>query len=137
MARLKKSFPTTVLVKRKNREPRLCIDFRALNAKTVKDNFPLPNMEQIFDELQSGKIFSTVDLHDAFFHIDLNPASYKYTAFICHEGLFQFKKCCFGLTKAPAMFQRYIQIIFQELMREGTVIVYNDDIIIPSLPNCL
>ncbi|GBM43296.1 Retrovirus-related Pol polyprotein from transposon 297 [Araneus ventricosus] len=121
-----------VIVRKKDGTPRVCIDYRKLNKVVVKDRFPLPLIEDILDRLQGSRVFSTIDLKNAFFHVDVNKDSRKYTSFVTHEGQYQFLKVPFGLCNSPAVFQRYINTIFRPLINDGIVLPYLDDIIILS-----
>ncbi|GBN24637.1 Transposon Ty3-G Gag-Pol polyprotein [Araneus ventricosus] len=121
-----------VIVRKKDGTPRVCIDYRRLNKVVVKDRFPLPLIEDILDRLQGSRVFSTIDLKNAFFHVDVNKDSRKYTSFVTHEGQYQFLKVPFGLCNSPAVFERYINTIFRPLINDGIVLPYLDDIIILS-----
>ena len=121
-----------VLVKKKDNSTRVCVDYRALNCKTVKEKFPLPLIEDIFDTLQNATYFSALDLKNSFHHIDIEPESKKYTSFVTHNSQYIFKKVPFGLSNSPSIFQKYIQIVFKDLLKDNTVIIYLDDIIIFS-----
>ncbi|GBN16861.1 Retrovirus-related Pol polyprotein from transposon 297 [Araneus ventricosus] len=121
-----------VIVRKKDGTLRVCIDYRKLNKVVVKDRFPLPLIEDILDRLQGSRVFSTIDLKNAFFHVDVNKDSRKYTSFVTHEGQYQFLKVPFGLCNSPAVFQRYINTIFRPLINDGIVLPYLDDIIILS-----
>ncbi|GBO18585.1 hypothetical protein AVEN_275650-1 [Araneus ventricosus] len=70
------------LVKKKDGSSRLCIDYRRLNKITVREHFPLPLIDDLLDRLQSANIFTTLDLRNAFFHVDIDPSSKKYTSFV-------------------------------------------------------
>ncbi|GBM17825.1 Retrovirus-related Pol polyprotein from transposon 297 [Araneus ventricosus] len=121
-----------VIVRKKDGTPRVCIDYRKLNKVIVKDRFHLPLIEDILDRLQGSRVFITIDLKNAFFHVDVNKDSRKYTSFVTHEGRYQFFKVPFGLCNSPAVFQRYINTIFRPLINDGIVLPYLDDIIILS-----
>ncbi|GFX81281.1 retrovirus-related Pol polyprotein from transposon 297 [Trichonephila clavipes] len=121
-----------VVCKKKDGTMRLCIDYRKLNKKIVKDRYPLPIIEEVLDKLGNGKIFTTLDLKNAFFHVDVDEASRKYTAFVTETGQYEFLKVPFGLFISSNYFQRYINYVFRELLRDGTLIIYLDDIIIPA-----
>ncbi|GBL92706.1 Retrovirus-related Pol polyprotein from transposon 297 [Araneus ventricosus] len=121
-----------VIVRKKNGTPRVCIDYRRLNKVVVKDGFPLPLIEDILGRLQGSRVFSNIDLKNAFFHVNVNKDSRKYTSFVSHEGQYEFLKIPFGLCNSPAVFQRYINTIFRPLINDGIVLPYLDDIIILS-----
>ncbi|GBM79480.1 Retrovirus-related Pol polyprotein from transposon 297, partial [Araneus ventricosus] len=121
-----------VIVRKKDGTPRVCIDYRRLNKAIVKDRFPLQLIEDILDRLQGSRVFSTIDLKNAFFHVDVNKDSRKYTSFVTHEGQYQFLKVPFGLCNSPAVFQRYINTIFRPLINDGIDLPYLDDIILSS-----
>lgn len=121
-----------VVVKKKDGTPRVCIDYRALNKNIVKDNYPLPLIDDILEKLEGVTTFSKIDLRNAFFHVEIEPNSRKYTSFVTHNGQFQFLRAPFGLCKSPAVFQRFINTIFRDLIIKGHVIIYMDDMTIPS-----
>lgn len=121
-----------VLVQKKDGTKRICIDYRQLNRKIIKDRYPLPLIEDQIDKLQNAKIFSTLDLKNGFFHVPVDQASRKFTAFTTQSGHFEFCKVPFGLCNSPAVFSKFIQSIFQDLKRKGYVLTYMDDLIIPS-----
>ncbi|GFS68221.1 retrovirus-related Pol polyprotein from transposon 412 [Trichonephila clavipes] len=125
------SSPVVVCIK-KDGTMRLCIDYRKLNKKIVKDRYPLPIIEEVLDKLGNGKIFTMLDLKNAFFHVDVDEASRKYTAFVTETGQYEFLKVPFGLSISGNYFQRYINYVFSEFLRDGTLIIYLDDIIIPA-----
>ncbi|GFX09810.1 retrovirus-related Pol polyprotein from transposon 412 [Trichonephila clavipes] len=110
----------------------MCIDYRKLNQKLVKDKFPLPLIEDVLDTLQEAKVYSTLDLRNGFFHVDVDEDCRKYTSFIVPDGQFEFNKVPFGLSTSPGVFQRYVSSIFRDLTRKGIVISYLDDLVIPA-----
>ena len=67
-----------------------------------------------------------------FFHVDMSEESIKYTSFIVPDGQYEFRKVPFGLCNAPSVFQRYVNKVFEQLIRENVVVVYMDDVIVPS-----
>ncbi|GFS57438.1 retrovirus-related Pol polyprotein from transposon 17.6 [Trichonephila clavipes] len=121
-----------VMVKKKDGSSRMCIDYRKLNQKLVKDKFPLPSIEDVLDTLQEVKVYSTLDLRNGFFHVDVDEDCRKYTSFIVPDGQFEFNKVPFGLSTSPGVFQRYVSSIFRDLTRKGIVISYLDDLVIPA-----
>ncbi|GFS69616.1 retrovirus-related Pol polyprotein from transposon 412 [Trichonephila clavipes] len=104
---------------------------RKLNQKLVKDKFPLPIIEDVLDTLQEAKVYSTLDLRNGFFHVDVDEDCRKYTSFIVPDGQFEFNKVPFGLSTSPGVFQRYVSSIFRDLTRKRIVISYLDDLVIP------
>ncbi|GFX78119.1 hypothetical protein TNCV_5134671 [Trichonephila clavipes] len=121
-----------VMVKKKDGSSRMCIDYRKLNQKLVKDKFPLPIIEDVLDTLQEAKVYSTLDLRNGFFHVNVEEDCRKYTSFIVPDGQFEFNKVPFGLSTSPGVFQRYVSSIFRDLTRKGIVISYLDDLVIPA-----
>ncbi|GFV68577.1 retrovirus-related Pol polyprotein from transposon 412 [Trichonephila clavipes] len=121
-----------VMVKKKDGSSRMCIDYRKLNQKLVKDKFPLPLIEDVLDTLQEEKVYSTLDLRNGFFHVDVDEDCRKYTSFNVPDGQFEFNKVPFGLSTSPGVFQRYASSILRDLTRKGIVISYLDDLVIPA-----
>ncbi|GFU83297.1 retrovirus-related Pol polyprotein from transposon 297 [Trichonephila clavipes] len=121
-----------VLCKKKNGEHRLCVDYRNLNRKMIKDKFPLPLIEEVLDKLENSKVYTSLDLKNGFFHVPMDPNSTKYTSFVTHEGQYEFLRVPFGLSNSPSVFQRFIYTVFRKLIRDNILIVYMDDLLIPS-----
>lgn len=119
-----------VLVNKKDGSKRVCVDFRQLNKKVYRDRYPLPNIEEQIDMLQSGKFFTTLDLTNGFFHVSVDKQCTKYLAFVTPNGQYEFLKVPFGFCNSPAVFQRFINMIFRDLIAKGYVLIYMDDIII-------
>ncbi|GIX76875.1 retrovirus-related Pol polyprotein from transposon 297 [Caerostris darwini] len=121
-----------VLVKKKDNTTRLCVDYRKVNRKLVKDRFPLPLIDDVLDKLQDAKVYTTLHLKNGFFHVAVDEESRKFTSFVVPDGQYEFNKVPFGLSTSPSVFQRYVYSIFKHLMNKGIVITYMDDLIIPS-----
>ena len=119
------------LTPKKDSSYRFCIDYRKLNAVTVKDCYPLPLIQDIFDQLGGAKLFSTLDLKSGYWQIPVDPKDRQKTAFTCHRGLFEFNRMPFGLANAPAIFQRTMDKVLHGLIGV-CCFVYIDDIIIYS-----
>lgn len=104
-----------VLVRKKNGEHRLCVDFRRLNAQTKKAAYPLPHIEDCIETIAAKQFFSLLDFNSGFWQIEVEEESRELTAFRCEQGHFQFKKMPFGLVNAPASFQRMVNALFAGL----------------------
>ena len=117
-----------VLVDKPNGEKRFCIDFRKLNEKTLKDKHPLPLIDELLDNLSGSKLFSTLDITSAYWHIPLTESSKCKTAFSACGQQFQFEVMPFGLSNAGATFQRAVMKLFQDC----NIVPYLDDIVLPS-----
>lgn len=121
-----------LLVRKKTGDYRLCIDFRALNKKTIKQQYPLPRIiDDQLDSLAGYKYYTTLDLASGYYQIPLAENSKRLTAFITPDGHYEFNRMPFGLTNAPATFQKTINRILGGA-RFKHAFAYMDDIIIPS-----
>ena len=94
-----------VLVRKRDGTLRFCVDYRILNSVTKPDVFPLPRINDLLDQLGKSKYYSTLDLASGYWQIRVHADSQEKTAFITHQGLFEFKVMPFGVMNAPAMFQ--------------------------------
>ena len=120
-----------VLIKKKDGEIRFCIDYRKLNGYTKIDSHPLPRIDDTIDALQGMQYFTTVDCASGYWQVEMNEKDKEKTAFITHEGLYEWNVMPFGLCNAPTTFQRLMQEILDDLIYTK-VLVYIDDIIIYS-----
>lgn len=116
-----------VVVKKKEGGIRLCVDLRQANKAVVADSFPLPHTEELLHSLVGATHFSKLDLASAYHQVLLHPESRDLTAFVTHDGLFRFKRVCFGLASAPSAFQSMMSKILQGC---SGVLFYIDDIIV-------
>ncbi|XP_053212264.1 uncharacterized protein LOC128395805 [Panonychus citri] len=120
-----------VMVDKKTGEKRFCVDYRRLNSVTKKDVYPLPDIQLALDCLQGAKYFTLLDLKSGYYQIAMDPFDQEKTAFITQDGLFEFVVMPFGLTCAPATFQRLMDGVISGL-KYNCVLVYIDDVIIFS-----
>lgn len=120
-----------LLVKKKDGSWRFCVDYRYLNALTLKSRFPIPVFEELMDELCKAKWFSTMDLNAGYHQIRLKPGEEFKTAFQTHFGHYEFKVMAFGLCGAPGTFQGAMNTTLASLWRK-CVLVFFDDILVYS-----
>ena len=124
------AFPV-LLVRKKNGEWRMCIDFRKLNEITVKDAYALPFIDELLESVHGATIFSALDLFSGYHQIPMNPDDIEKTSFTTKFGNYCFKVMPFGLTNAPASFQREMNRILMPLIGK-CLFVYMDDILVYS-----
>jgi hypothetical protein len=120
-----------LFVKKKDGSLRLCVDYRPLNAVTIKNKYPLPCIDVLFDQLAGAKVFSKIDLRSGYHQIKIQPCDIPKTAFSTRYGLYEYLLMSFGLTNAPAYFMYLMDWVFMSEV-DKFVVVFIDDILVYS-----
>jgi hypothetical protein len=118
-------------VKKKDGSLRMCVDYRPLNAVTIKNKYPLPCIDVLFDQLAGAKVFSKIDLQLGYHQIKIRASDVPKTAFSTRYGLYEFLMMSFGLTNALAYFMYLMNSVFMNEL-DKFVVVFIDDILIYS-----
>ena len=118
-----------VLIRKKDGGVRWCVDYRRLNAITVKDAFPLPLISDCLESLAENQFMSTLDMASGYWQVGVHPGDRDKTAFITKYGLFEFIRMPFGLTNAPSTFQRAMTLVLRGLTWKS-VLAFLDDVLV-------
>ena len=120
-----------VLVRKPSGELRFCVDYRQLNNLTVKDSYPLPRIDSCLDSLGGAKYFSTLDLRSGYWQIEADKETSEKTAFVTRKGIYKFNVLSFGLSNAPAIFQRLMDLVLLGLNWQ-ICLAFLDDVVVMS-----
>ena len=123
------NFPLVCVWKKEKQDIRVCVDFRQLNRITVRPAFPMPNVDDMLNTLNGAQYFSTIDLGNAYYQVELEEESKIKTAFSTKNGQYCFKRMRFGIAAAPAPFQELMVKVLGDLNWKEAV-VYLDDILV-------
>jgi hypothetical protein len=121
----------TIFVKKKDQTLRMSVDYRPLNKVTIKNKYPLPRIDILFDQLTGARVFSKIDLRSGYHQIRIRPEDIPKTAFTTRYGLFEYLVMSFGLTNAPAHFVYLMNSVFMPEL-DKFVVVFIDYILIYS-----
>ena len=120
-----------LLVEKKDGSLRMVVDYRALNEVTIKKKYPLPMINDLFDQLQGTKVFSKIDLRSGYHELMIREKDIPKTAFTTRYGLYDYTVMSFGLTNAPAYFMSMMNKVFMEYL-DKFVVVFIDVIMVYS-----
>ncbi|WVZ97748.1 hypothetical protein U9M48_043262 [Paspalum notatum var. saurae] len=123
--------PTLFVEKKDQGGNRLCVDYRPLNAVTVKNKYPLPHIDILFDQLEGATVLSKIDLRSGYHQIKIREEDIPKTAFSTRYGLYEYLVMSFGLTNAPAFFMYLMNSVFMDEL-DKFVVVFIDDILVYS-----
>src|SRR6187200_3757069 len=111
-----------LLVEKKDVSLRMVVDYRGLNEVTIKNKYPLPMINDLFDRLQGAKVFSKIDLRSGYHQLKIREQDIPKTTFTMRYGLYEYTVMSFGLTNAPAYFMSVMNKVFMEFLDKSVVV---------------
>ncbi|WVZ75895.1 hypothetical protein U9M48_023914 [Paspalum notatum var. saurae] len=125
------AFPVLLVEKKDTDVKRMCVDYRALNKVTIKNKYPFPRIDDLFDQLQGACVFSKIDLRSGYHQLKICPSDIPKIAFTTKYALYEYTVMSFGLTNAPAYFMQLMNSVFMDYL-DKLVVVFIDNILIYS-----
>jgi hypothetical protein len=120
-----------LFVQKKDGSQRMCVDYISLNDVTMMNKYPLPCIDDLFDQMRGARVFSKVHLRSGYHQMKIRPSDIPKTTFSTRYGLYEFTVMSFGLTNAPTYFMNLMNKVFMEYL-DKFVVVFVDDILIYS-----
>ena len=121
-----------LFVKKKDGGLQPCQDYRYLNSHTVQDTYPLPLISDLIDKLKDTKVFTKFDVQWGYNNVRIKDRDQWKAAFITHQGLYEPTVMFFGMTNSPPTFQQFMSDSFRDMIAEGWLVIYMDDLLIYS-----
>jgi hypothetical protein len=120
---------SALFVEKKDKELRLCVDYQLLNAVTIKNKYPLPCIDILFDQLAGAQVFSKIDLRSGYHQIKIHAEDIPKTTFMMRYGLYEYLVMSFGLMNAPAHFMYLMNLVFMPELYQF-VMLFIDNILV-------
>jgi hypothetical protein len=118
-----------LFVQKKDGSQRMCVDYRSLNDVTIKNKYPLPRIDDLFDQMRGARVFFKIDLRSGYHQMKIRPSNIPKTTFYTRYGLYKFTVMSFGLTNAPAYFMNLMNKVFMDYLDKFVVVFINDILI--------
>jgi hypothetical protein len=122
-----------LFVEKKDETQRMCVDYRSLNEVTIKNKYPLPRIEDLFDQMKGARVFSKINLRLGYHQLKIRESDIPKTAFRTWYGLYEYTVMSFGLTNAPAYFMYLMTKVFMEYLDRFIVVFIDDNLIFSKM----
>jgi hypothetical protein len=122
-----------LFVEKKKGTQQMCVDYRSLNEVTIKNKYPLPRIEYLFDQMKGASVFSKIDLRSGYHQLKIRESDIPKTAFCTQYGLYEYTVMSFALTNAPAYFIYLMNKVFMEYLDKFVVVFINDILIFSKM----
>jgi hypothetical protein len=122
-----------IFVPKKDGTQRMCMDYRALNEVTIKNKYPLPWIDDLFDQLRGACVFSKIDLRSSYHQLKIRESDIPKTTFITRYGLYEYTIMSFGLTNTPTYFMYLMNKVFMEYLDKFVVVFIDDILVMPDM----